>query len=1626
MIPINSVVTNVLRVFSPEPTTLCMLRRCVRVLCFVVLFAAVCADQAHAAPNIGLMTPFSGPVGAVVQIFGSGFGTSQGTSTVKFNGTPVTWVSWSASSLIVMVPVGATSGNVIVTVGGVASSGKAFTVTPPPAIFTLSTGNGSVGSSLTITGTGFTGGGTWSPQVMFNPFIPVNATTYTDSSITVTVPAGATSGDIAVDVGGGYSNAVLFMVTSTGPSISNVSPDGGAVGTSITISGSNFGSTQGNSTVSFNGTTSTSTSWSPTTIVVPVPSGATAGNIVVSVGGVASNGYGFAAGTAAPQITSVSPTSGAVGTSVTINGTNFGTTQGTSIVTFNQASGIPSSWSATSIKVPVPSGATTGSVVVSANVVVSNAVNFVVPGTGPSVANLSLSSGPAGTLIIITGANFGPLQGNSTVTFNGVAAVATNWSATSVSALVPLGATSGNVVVTANGTTSNGVNFTVTANITGTPSITAVSPTSGPLGALVTMTGSNFGATQGTSTVKFNGTAGLVVSWSSSQIVALVPSGASTGPVIVAGNGLSSNAVTFTVTAAPAITSLSPASGLRGQLVTIGGSGFGSNQQAGIVYFNGSIAAPTSWNNSSIQVPVPPTATSGNVLVSLSGVLSNGVAFTVPPAITSVFPVSGAPGASVTIFGHDFGNPEPSGSSISVNAVPCTVTYWSAGSIAFTLPSNATSGQLVVHVGSVATNGVPFTIVPAPSVSTVSPPTGTAGTTVTIRGSGFGSTQGRGSLMLGSTYGVVTSWSDTQITAAVASGAQSGSAQVTQGGVASNAVAFTAITPVVTNINTTTGTAGTPVTITGTGFGTTRGSGNVRIGSTYGIVSSWSDTQIVASVASTAQTGTLKVLQGGVWSNALQFTVPPTNHSVTITPSMINMVVGQTSNIQALNSTGATVSGLTWQSSNTAIVSISTSDPPTLTALAPGHVTITASDGVADVIVSSIPVLPPGTINWSIPGDGSGVTQIIPAVPSATGVADVFAVQASGNVLAVTSDGIVAWSATVPSQDAMMPDFLGGLIVIDSSTIKRLDGLTGQISFTYTLANPCVNVGTPWSEYVTVTVCDANQHPRIGLATDGTIFTIDGDSVIGLEPTTGATKFSIHLEHTFIQQYAISIDVPSAVPQIVVAGDGYAYIMYRTDFAVTINIPNFQSGNGDEKLRILRVGASGDSTTISLADLVSIRRASLGVPAFAFATGFQGTGTMIPNGPNGVIVSWIAAREGYSSGGGSIPTYRALKITGINGGGIASDAVVDSSAYDGWVNFTPLLQKADGTLVGTGAVGPPALQLLSCDQSGNCTPIATTPATQGNPPTYQPIMATADGGVIAKTPDGTIVTYNSSAAPTSTASLAVQSWGGNVYQQGSLDKVATEPILPAMSLWANSGGNPSGTGTAARPWYFMLVWQNDFSFVPSYPNLLTSLQTDITNHATEMKTAALKELKDAYSGVPVTVVEGAPGTGDHRAIVLDHQNLVNGSDCGATNPNVPHPSESQVDYINNMENAQIALQVVINNAQDEANALNRHDLIQAIGRGIGVSAAHEIAHHFLFLCCDMDANPQSDTNARGTFNATGCYAPTDPSPWTGYWPTPKIDLHWEDNGPPFPTALEGLGQCLGSGWRDFGGSSCHN
>jgi hypothetical protein len=148
----------------------------------------------------------------------------------------------------------------------------------------------SVGSQIVIYGTGFDSNAPNNNLVAFTgaggtPII-VPATSSFATSLTVTVPPGATTGVILISTDGGpeVTSPTNFTVLPQ----PTFSPSTGAVGTIITITGTNFDSTTPTyNLITFTGAQSVPafTCPNPTTLTVAVPAGATPGVITVDVDG---------------------------------------------------------------------------------------------------------------------------------------------------------------------------------------------------------------------------------------------------------------------------------------------------------------------------------------------------------------------------------------------------------------------------------------------------------------------------------------------------------------------------------------------------------------------------------------------------------------------------------------------------------------------------------------------------------------------------------------------------------------------------------------------------------------------------------------------------------------------------------------------------------------------------------------------------------------------------------------------------------------------------------------------------------------------------------------------------------------------------------------------------------------------------------------------------------------------------------------------------------------------------------------------------------------------------------------------------------------------------------------------
>jgi len=469
------------------------------------------------------------------------------------------------------------------------------------------------------------------------------------------------------------------------------------VGASVTITGSNFGVAQSTNVVTFNGVFAYPTSWGNTSIVAPVPSGATTGPVVVTVNNVASNGVTFTVGTGTLTGTVTQASGGAAigGALVEVLQSNVVKTSTTTATngTYTVSNLSPGSYdlrfSATGFGTTIQAG----------NNVAAN---------GSITVNAALSS--AGTVsgqVTIAGGTT-PISGATVTAFQGIDTAGTattnatgNYSIATLSAgsyTVQAAATGYNpqsqtgVSVTAGGTTTTNFSLagqhvvsyfyddlsrligasdspsntavysydavgnllSIANNPTSQVSIIGFSPQSGPVGASVTISGTAFSPTASLNTVLFNGTSATVTSATATQLVATVPTGATTGAIKVtapAGSATSSTSFTVTTsTGAPTITSFTPTIATPATAVTITGTNFDPAATKDRVEFNGTIAAVTSATATSISTSVPLAGTSGHISVATSsGKAVSSADLFVPPPPYKASDVDTNPNATVRI-----------------------------------------------------------------------------------------------------------------------------------------------------------------------------------------------------------------------------------------------------------------------------------------------------------------------------------------------------------------------------------------------------------------------------------------------------------------------------------------------------------------------------------------------------------------------------------------------------------------------------------------------------------------------------------------------------------------------------------------------------------------------------------------------------------------------------------------------------------------------------------------------------------------------------------------------------------------------------------------------------------------
>ena len=247
---------------------------------------------------------------------------------------------------------------------------------------------------------------------------------------------------------------------------------------------------------------------------------------------------------------------------------------------------------------------------------------------------------------------------------------------------------------------------------------------------------------------------------------------------------------------------------------------------------------------------------------------------------------------------------------------------------------------------------------------------------------------------------------------------------------------------------------------------------------------------------------------------SLAGTLPPPQ-TLTVTPPVANLIVGQTQILTAVDELGRPRDDATFTVSDPTIATIS--GDPTLTVIAPGPFTVTASVGGVSTSASwnaATGPYPQGTILWSAPTPPPGwaVVQIVQAVPTSNGP-DLYSVENTVNsdtlpaltlVRALTSDGRQLWQTQLNGLSSgntpTMADGNGGIIVdVETETI-----VNGIIHLDSQLVDLDPQTGSQIWNIDLGFFSDALDELQPAIGPDGTFYSFTGAT----DGATGATVSS--------------------------------------------------------------------------------------------------------------------------------------------------------------------------------------------------------------------------------------------------------------------------------------------------------------------------------------------------------------------------------------------------------------------------------------------------------------------------------------------------------------------------------------
>ena len=348
-----------------------------------------------------------------------------------------------------------------------------------------------------------------------------------------------------------------------------------------------------------------------------------------------------------PIVISISPTSGSTsgGTMVTITGTGF--LPGAQVSFGGIAATGITVLSGTSITATTPAHIVGPVSLLVTNTdgqsgSLSNGYTYVSPNPAPTISGISPNTGPSlgGTPVTINGTGF--LAG-ATVTFG--AKLATNVTVVNSTSITATSPSNNPGVVAIQVTNTDGQSGSLANGFTyiAAPTVSSVSPSSGPVGGgtAVTITGANFAA--GASVTFGSAAATNVTVVNSTTITATSPAGTAGAVTVTVTNsggqsGSLNNGFTYATATAPTVSSVSPNAGpaAGGTAVTITGTNFAAGAT---VKFGSTAATNVVVVNSTTITATTPAHAAGGVTVTVtvngqSGNLANGFTYNGTVAIS--------------------------------------------------------------------------------------------------------------------------------------------------------------------------------------------------------------------------------------------------------------------------------------------------------------------------------------------------------------------------------------------------------------------------------------------------------------------------------------------------------------------------------------------------------------------------------------------------------------------------------------------------------------------------------------------------------------------------------------------------------------------------------------------------------------------------------------------------------------------------------------------------------------------------------------------------------------------------------------------------------------------------------